>query len=181
MVVIVGAEAFELFTNGHDADGLAGAGGTANGDIESRGMGSGGGGLLGALEKTDAELVPGFALRIVHGRESVMGAGRERGLDAGDPVEGNLLPEGDVPELLINGVGGAHGFFVGKFRGKSFEDAGRRRGGAVPDQDLFEFGHGALSGGRGLDHAGCSMSRGTVTQKKPGGVTGRGKLWSGRG
>ena len=141
VIVIVGAEALELLADGHDADGLPGPRGAANRGVEAGGVGGFGGGLLGALEEADTKLVPGLAFGVVHGGKAVQRAGGKRCLDSGDPVKGHLLPEGDVPEFLVDGVGSADGLFVGELRGQRFKDAGGRGGGAVADEDLLEFSH----------------------------------------
>ncbi len=45
-------------------------------------------------------------------------------LDAGDPVEGDPLPEGDVPEFAVDRVGNAGERAVDEIVGEAFEDVG---------------------------------------------------------
>lgn len=65
-----------------------------------------------------------------------------RCLDAPDPVEGDLLPERDVPELLVDRVRCAGNSFVREVVADAFEDVRWRRGGAVADEGALEFVHG---------------------------------------
>lgn len=74
-----------------------------------------GGGLLCAGDEALSEFVPGFALGVGFGGEASEGRDGKRGFAAGNPVERDLLPEDDVPELLINGVGDAGDGSMGEF------------------------------------------------------------------
>ncbi len=122
VIVIVGGEVFKLLADGHDAHGLARARGAAHWIIELRGIGGGCGGLLGAFEKPHAKLVPGLALRVEDGWESVTWVEGKRRLDPSDPVKRDLLPEGDVPELFVDGVWRAGGYLVLERRRQRFKN-----------------------------------------------------------
>ena len=139
VIGVVGAEALKLLANGHNARGLRRRAGAADGLIEARGLGGCISGLAVAYEEAGAKIGPGLArsfLRRWEAERSVRGAGR---LDALDPVEGNLLPEGDMPELGVDSVGRAGRSPVGELIADAFEDVGGRREGAVGDEGAFEF------------------------------------------
>jgi hypothetical protein len=110
VVGVVGGEGDELVLHGHDAGGSSGAGWTADGVVEVAGVLGGCGGLFGSLEEAPAEVLPWFFGWILGEAVGVVaGVG---GFDAGDPVEGDLLPEGEVPELGVDGVGDVGEFAV---------------------------------------------------------------------
>ena len=135
----MGTEALELLANGHNARGLACGRGAADGLIEARGLGSCISGLAVAYEEAGAKIGPGLArsfLRRWEAERSVRGAGR---LDALDPVEGNLLPEDNVPKLCIDGVGRSGRLLVGELVSDPFEDMRGRREGTVSDEGALEF------------------------------------------
>jgi hypothetical protein len=48
-------------------------------------------------------------LGVGFGGEAIRGLCGEWSLDASNPVEADLLPEGEVPELFVNGVGNVRG------------------------------------------------------------------------
>jgi hypothetical protein len=60
-------------------------------------------------------------------REAVGGLFGVGGFCAVDPVEGHLLPEDEVPELGVDGVGDVGEFAVGEIVGEVLEDVGRWR------------------------------------------------------
>lgn len=62
-------------------------------------------------------------------------------LDVPDPVEGDLLPEGYVPELRVDGVRCAGNFLVREIIAYAFQDIGRRCCSAVADERAFQFVH----------------------------------------
>src|SRR6185437_13436991 len=137
----VGAEAFQLIADRHDAHGLAGARGASHHFVDPLGGSRGFCGLGCAAEEPLAELCPGFALHVFDGGKAVGGGAGKRGLDSGDPVERNLLPEVDVPQLLVDGVRRAGGLAVDQFLRQSLEDVRWRGGVAFAHQDLFELIH----------------------------------------
>jgi hypothetical protein len=102
--------------------------------VEARGVLCGCGGLLGSVEEAVAELFPWFCVRIL--REAVGGLVGVGGFNAGDPVEGDLLPEGEVPELGVDGVGDVGEFAVGEIVGEALEDVGGWGGVAFVDEGL---------------------------------------------
>jgi hypothetical protein len=57
-------------------------------------------------------------------REAVGGLVGVGSFYAGDPVEGDLLPEGEVPELGVDGVGDVGELAVGEVVGQALEDVG---------------------------------------------------------
>ena len=71
-----------------------------------------------------------------------------RGFDAADPVECDLLPEGDVPELGVDSVRRSGDFFVREVVAYSFEDVRWGRGSAVAYERSLEFIDGHLAMGR---------------------------------
>ena len=71
-----------------------------------------------------------------------------RGFDPGDPVECDLLPEGDVPEFRVDGARRAGKSLVGKIVADAFEDVRRRRERAVADERSLKFIDGHLAMGR---------------------------------
>ena len=68
--------------------------------------------------------------------ESVGGFVGVGGFDADDPVEGDLLPEGEVPELGVDGVGDVGDFALDELVGEAFEDVGGWSGVAFGDESL---------------------------------------------
>lgn len=68
--------------------------------------------------------------------ESVGGLFGVGGFSASDPVEGDLLPEGEVPELGVDSVGDVGEFAVGEIVGEALEDVGGRGGVAFGDEGL---------------------------------------------
>lgn len=129
----MGGEAFELLANGHGSGGLACRGWALDGVVEAGCISGGGSGLLVALEEALAELRPAFLIDVVLRGEAlrgVLGVGRFFALN---PVERDLLPEGDVPEFFIDGVRGIGDFFVGQVVAYAFENVGWGCGGAVAD------------------------------------------------
>jgi len=68
--------------------------------------------------------------------EAVRGLVRVGGFDAGDPVEGDLLPEGEVPELGVDGVGDVGEFAVDEIVGEALEDVRGWGGVAFGDECL---------------------------------------------
>ena len=105
VVGIVGGEADELLFDGHGAGGFAGAAGTLDSMLKVGGdLGEAGGVGDEDLESV-AERGPGFGLGLLGSREAFAGGGGVgRGL-AVAPVEGEAEPEGDVPELGVDGMG----------------------------------------------------------------------------
>jgi hypothetical protein len=138
VVGVVGGERDELVVHGHDAGGRAGTGGAADGMVESEGVLCGSGGMFGSVEEAVAELFPWFLRGFGRGLlgEAVGGPGGVGGLDAGDPVEGDPLPEGDVPELGVDGVGDVGEFVVDEVVGEALEDVGGCGGVAFGDEGL---------------------------------------------
>jgi hypothetical protein len=173
VVGVVGGEAFELFADGHGSVGMAGRGWAEDGAVETGFVGCGGAGLLVVAEEALAELLPAFAGEVLLSWEAegrVLGAGS---LDAGDPVEGDLLPEGDMPELGVDGVGRAGSFLVGEIGTEAFEDVGGRRGGTVTDEGALKLitrllrfdGHGVDGRGGRTGRPGSRASRQSSTTK----------------
>src|SRR5580692_2190974 len=104
VVGVVGPQAFQLLANGHGARRQARARGADDRAIEAPDIGCGCRGLLTGGEETLAELVPGFTLDIVWGGEAIGCVDRIGRLDGANPVQCDLLPECDMPQLLINGA-----------------------------------------------------------------------------
>jgi hypothetical protein len=90
--------------------------------------------LFGSAEETLADLFPGFGVGFCG--EAVGGFVGVVRFDAGDPVESDLLPEGEVPELGVDGVGDIEDFAVSEFVGEAFEDVRGRGGVAFGDEGL---------------------------------------------
>ena len=140
MIGVVSCERDELIAHGHDANGIARARGAADGLVETSGFACGGAGLFACSEEAGAEVVEGFG---GVGGESVGGCGGIGGFGAGDPVECHLLPEGEVPELFVDGVRNVGELAVDEVVGEAFEDVSGWCGGTVTEDGLFEFGHEA--------------------------------------
>jgi hypothetical protein len=68
--------------------------------------------------------------------EAVGGLVGVGGFDGGDPVEGDLLPEGEVPELGVDGVGDGGELVVNEIVGQALEDVGGWGGVAFGDEGL---------------------------------------------
>ena len=134
VVGVVGGERDELVANGHGACGGVGARRAADGVVEVGCVLSCCCGLLGSAEEALAELGPGFGDGL--GGEAVGGLAGVGGFDAGDPVEGDLLPEGHVPEFSVDGVGAVGELAVGEVVGEAFEDVGGGGGIAFGDEGL---------------------------------------------
>jgi hypothetical protein len=71
---------------------------------------------------------------------------REGGLDATDPIKRDLLPKGDVPEFLKDGVRSQADAAVCLIFRYAFKDEGWWRCRAVATEDLFEFVHSFSAG-----------------------------------
>ena len=138
VVGVVCGEGDELIAHWHDANGIARARGAADKLVETSGVASGGAGLFSCLEETSAEVVERFG---GVGGEAIAGLGRVRGFHAGDPVERHLLPESEMPEFLVDGVGYVRKLAMDEVVSEAFEDVGGGSGGAVAKDGLFEFGH----------------------------------------
>ncbi len=128
VVGVVGGEADELLFDGHGAGGFAGAAGALDAVLEVGGDLGEAGGVGDEDVETVAEPGPGFGVGLLGGGEAFVGFCRVgRGL-AVAPVEREAEPEGDVPELGVDGVGRAGDEAVGELGGEAFEDV---RGGRV--------------------------------------------------
>ena len=132
MVGVVGGERDELVADGHGARRDSGAGWAADGVFEVVEVSGCGCSLESAVEETLAEDYKGLSL--VGGGEAIFGSGGEWGFDVGDPVKGDLLPEGEVPELFEDGVGGVGEAVVDLLLSEAFEDVGGRGSVAVGDE-----------------------------------------------
>jgi hypothetical protein len=74
--------------------------------------------------------------------KAIRGLCGEWRLDPSNPVEADLLPEGEVPELFVNGVGNVRDNMVNEFLVEAFDDVGGGRGCAAARECLREFVHG---------------------------------------
>jgi PEP-CTERM motif-containing protein len=126
MIGVVRGERDELIAHGHGAGGSVGAGWASDEMVEAGGVLGGGGGLLGAVEEAVAELFPRLFPRLGVGflGEAVGGIIGVWSFFAGDPLEGGLLPEGEMPELFVDGVGDGGEFAMGEVLGEALEDVG---------------------------------------------------------
>jgi hypothetical protein len=120
MVGVVSGERDELVAYGHDANGSVGAGRAAHRVVEVSDVLRCGHCLIGSLEESLAEWFPWFCVWSFW--EAVGGFGGIWGFDAGDPVEGHLLPEDDVPELGVDGVGDVREFAVNEVVAEVLKD-----------------------------------------------------------
>lgn len=84
------------------------------------------------------------ALGVGFGREAIRGLCGERRLDASNPIEADLLPEGEVPELFVDRVRNVRDNTVNHFLVEAFDDVGGGRGCAVARECLREFAHELL-------------------------------------
>jgi hypothetical protein len=141
VVGVVGGEADELLLHCHGAGGFAGAA-RALYVLLHAGLGMGDdGGLADELEKAVAEVSPGFGGGLVFVGEAdvwVRGVGGGHGVA---PIERDAKPEGDVPELLIDGVGSAGDEAVSECFRQGFKDVRRRRVGAAARESFLKFIH----------------------------------------
>lgn len=152
VVGVVGGEADELLFDGHGAGGQAGAAGALD-VLLYAGLGVGDdGGLTDELEEAVAEVGPGFGGGLFFTGEA---DGWVRGVWGGygvAPVERDAEPEGDVPELLVDGVGRAGDEAVSECFRQGFKDVRRGGMGAAAGESFFEFFHADKSNAR---VAGC--------------------------
>jgi hypothetical protein len=123
VIGVVRGETLELLAYGHDANWLAGSGWAADGSIQVGFIGGDCGCLLSAGDEAFAELVPAFVFRVC-GREASGRSCGEWSFEASDPVEGDLLPEYDVPELLIDRVRCARDGAMNEAGIEAFHDVG---------------------------------------------------------
>jgi hypothetical protein len=141
VVGVVGSEGDELVAHGHDANGDVGTRWASDGMVKACVVLCRRCCMRGFVEKAVAETVPGF------------GAGRRReaarrffgigSFSTVDPVESEALPEGEVPELAVDGVWRAGDLAMGEVFGKAFEDVCGGGGVAFGDQCLGKFVHDA--------------------------------------
>jgi len=96
MVVVMGAQALQLLADGHDSGGNAGTGGAANGLIELFCCRAAIAACSLPRKNRRHRFVPG---RVVVAGEAVRRVSGKGRFGAGDPVEGHLLPESDMPEF----------------------------------------------------------------------------------
>jgi len=102
MISVMNCQADQLVLHPHQTNFLPGAGGAADHVRQAWAIFGDEGGFLRSIEEAPAELLPGLYRRLRLGRERVGDFRRVRSLDAGNPVERNLLPEGQVPQLLVD-------------------------------------------------------------------------------
>jgi hypothetical protein len=129
-------QALQLLANRHNTDWIAWSGGATNRLIESLLVRRNLGRLPITEEEALTELIPGLEDGIALLRESVRRTMWKGGLDSIHPVQGDLLPECDVPQLLIDGVGSAIQKSMSEVAGNTFKDVGWGRGGAIADDSL---------------------------------------------
>jgi hypothetical protein len=134
VVGVVGGEGDELVAHRHDAGGNAGTRWAADGVVEAEGVLGGCGGLFGSVEEALAESLPWFCVRVLG--EAVGGPVGVGSFYSGDPVEGDLLPECEVPELGVDGVGDVGGIVVDEVVGEALEDVRGWGGVAFGDEGL---------------------------------------------
>src|ERR1700757_4721548 len=103
MIGIVRGHAEELILYRHVANRVSRPGGTADGALELDLVTGECGSFARACKETAAEFLAGLG-GVYFVRESCAGAGRIRRLGSSNPVEGDLLPESHVPQLLVNRV-----------------------------------------------------------------------------
>lgn len=96
---------------------------------------------------------------------------RARRLDAVDPIERDLLPEGDVPEFAVDGVRRCRDSLMRQIVTDAFENVGGRRGGTVSGDGALELvGEYLLFCGHAVDARGgfrwkSSVGAGTTLER----------------
>lgn len=91
------------------------------------------------MKEALAELRPWFAGDVGIRRKPQKGAFRARRFDAADPIERDLLPEGNMPKLRVDSVWRPERLFMRKPLAKTFEDVRRRSKGAIGNKGAFEL------------------------------------------
>jgi len=125
VVGIVRCQAFQLFADRHDTDRIAGSRRTTNLFVVSSLILRDSSDLLEAGQEALPQLIPGLDIGVALFRKAGCGLDRKRGLDTAHPIEGDLLPERDMPQLLINRVGSKLQSFMSELAVDPLKDVGR--------------------------------------------------------
>jgi hypothetical protein len=114
VIGIVRGQALQLFADRHDADWIARPGKTTNLLVVSSLILRNSSDPLEAVQEPLPQLIPGLDIGVGFFGEAGCGLDRKRRLDTTHPIQGDLLPERDMPQLLVDCVRGKGQSFVSK-------------------------------------------------------------------
>jgi hypothetical protein len=97
VIRVMRRQALQLFASGHDADGIASPRRTTNLFAVSRLVVRDDSDLLEAIQEALPQLIPGLGVGVSFFREAGRWLERKGRLDTSYPIQGHLLPEGDMP------------------------------------------------------------------------------------